>query len=298
MRASLLTTPDTLRALYPFAPQADSNIEPLRNSARDEVLAFLEERPIHTAYLAGLIRDNGLENELNRGDFYGCRNYFGQLEGVALIGHAILMETVCDRALQAFAMKAQQCTTAHMIMCEESRIDQFWGYYAQAGQEMRRACRELLYELRWPIEVSKQMAKLRLATASDLDVLMPIHAQLALEESGIDPRNQDFDGFSNRYARRIAQGRTWVLTENQKLIFKAEVVSETPETAYIEGVWVAPEARGQGLGKSCMSQLARMLLWKTKSICLFVNDENEEARRFYRQSGYHLRSVYDTIFLK
>jgi predicted GNAT family acetyltransferase len=88
------------------------------------------------------------------------------------------------------------------------------------------------------------------------------------------------------------------LTENQKLIFKAEVVSETPETVYIEGVWVAPEARGQGLGKSCMSQLARTLLCKTKSICLFVNDENEEARRFYRQSGYHLRSVYDTIFLK
>jgi hypothetical protein len=180
MRASLLTTPDTLRALYPFAPQADSSIEPLRNSARNEVLAFLEERPIHTVYLAGLIRDNGLESELNRGTFYGCRNYFGQLEGVALIGHAILMETASDRALQAFAIKAQQCTTAHILMCEESRIDQFWGYYAQAGQEMRRACREILYELRWPIEVSKQMPKLRLATTSDLDALRWLLKRAAL----------------------------------------------------------------------------------------------------------------------
>jgi predicted GNAT family acetyltransferase len=47
-----------------------------------------------------------------------------------------------------------------------------------------------------------------------------------------------------------------------------------------------------------MSQLARTLLWRTKSICLLVNDENEDARRFYQQVGYHLRTVYDTIFLK
>jgi uncharacterized protein len=139
---------------------------------------------------------------------------------------------------------------------------------------------------------------LRLATINDLDLLIPVHAKMALEESGVDPRTQDADGFVSRYARRIAKGRTWVVTEGEKLIFKADVVSETPETAYIEGVWVNPEARGQGLGKSCMSQLARMLLWKTKSICLFVNDENEDARRFYRQSGYHLRSIYDAIFLK
>ena len=83
------------------------------------------------------------------------------------------METVNDSALRAFAEIAQQCTTAHVIMCEEDRIDKFWGYYAPAGQGMRRACRELLFELRWPIEVSRQSCKLRLATPEDLDQLNP-----------------------------------------------------------------------------------------------------------------------------
>ena len=183
-------------------------------------------------------------------------------------------------------------------MCEENRIDQFWSSYAVAGQDIRRACRQLLLELRWPVEVSQPVPDLRLATVEDLDLLLPVHAEMALDESGIDPRHQDGGGFLQRYVRRIEQGRTWVLTEADKLQFKADVVAETPDTAYVEGVWVNPEARRQGYGRRCMSQLARMLLWRTKSICLFVNDENEDARRFYKQAGYHLRTVYDTIFLK
>jgi predicted GNAT family acetyltransferase len=296
MQASLLE--DSERALCLPAPGSDSSVELLSDSAQDEVLAFLQRRPIHTAIIAGIIRDNGLASRFNRGTFYGYRNSIGQLEGVALIGHATLIETVSDRALQAFAETAQDCTTAHMIMCEEDRIDKFWAYYAPAGKEMRFACRELLLELRWPVDVSSQLYKLRMATPQDLELVIPVHAELAQAESGLDPREKDPIGFASRCARRIEQGRTWVLTEGTKLLFKADVITETPDTTYLEGIWVNPDVRRHGYGRVCMSQLARMLLWRTKSICLFVNDENEEAQAFYKQEGYHHRSVYDTIFLK
>jgi predicted GNAT family acetyltransferase len=244
-----------------------------------------------------MIRDNGIQSPLNRGTFYGYRNKSGRLEGVALVGHATLLETSSEAAIRAFAITAQRCKNVHMVMCEEDRLSKFWEYYAVAGQEMRRACRELLFELRWPNEVSA-VTNLRLANVRDLDLLVPVHAEMALKESGVDPRDVDPVGFVERYRRRIEQGRTWVLTEDGKLQFKAEVVAETPETTYIEGVWVNPDSRRQGYGRRCMSQLARMLLWRTKSICLFVNDENEEARNFYKQAGYHFRTVYDTVFLK
>jgi predicted GNAT family acetyltransferase len=247
--------------------------------------------------LAGLIRDNGLQSPLNRGTFYGCRSKQGQLEGIALIGHATLMETTSDRALQAFADTAQHCASVHLIMCEEDRLEKFWSYYTVAGQQMRRACRQLLFELRWPIEAAQPVSNLLPATIEDLHLLIPVHAEMALEESGTDPRDHDAAGFRDRYARRIEKRRTWALIEDGKLLFKAEVVAETPETTYIEGVWVNPEARRQGYGRRCMSQLARMLLWRTKSICLLVNDENDDARRFYKSAGYHLRTVYDSIFL-
>src|SRR5947208_1174838 len=88
----------------------------LTEDARAEVLDFLAKRPSHTVMLAGLIRDNGLVNPLNRGTFYGCRNLSGKLEGVALIGHATLFEARTDRAIHALGELARNCSSAHMIM--------------------------------------------------------------------------------------------------------------------------------------------------------------------------------------
>ena len=97
-------------------------------TAKDEieVLAFLSQRPIHTFAMKSFIHDNGLVSPLNRGSFYGCRDINGHLEGVALVGHATLMETVSDRALQALAHVARECSFTHMIMGEQERIAEFW----------------------------------------------------------------------------------------------------------------------------------------------------------------------------
>jgi len=70
----------------------------------------------------------------------------------------------------------------------------------------------------------------------------------------------------------------WV--ENGSLIFTAEIISDTEEVIYLEGVWVNPSARGQGLGLLCMSELARHCLLRTKSLCLLVNEKNAEALLF------------------
>lgn len=296
MHAPLLT--DSQLVDYLPSPEPRYGAEELTVADHDEVVSFLGTHSIHTAYLTGLIHENGIVSANNRGVFYGHRSRLRQLEGVALIGHAIIIEAATEPALQVLAEAAQRCTTAHMILCEESRIDEFWRIYARGGQEMRRASRQLLFELRWPTEALKPKSDLRLATLEDLDLLIPVHAKMALEESGVDPRVSDPQGFVKRYAKRIEKGRTWVSMDNGKLIFKADIVNETPEITHLEGIWVTPEFRRQHYGLGCMSQLSRMLLWRTKSLCLLVNDENEVASHFAKQAGYHLRGVYDTIFLK
>jgi hypothetical protein len=89
-----------------------------------------------------------------------------------------------------------------------------------------------------------------------------------------------------------------VVTENGRLLFKAEVYAETPQATYLEGVYVAPEHRGSGHGLRCLSQLTRTLLGRSDSVCLLVNELNVAARSFYRKAGYRQRAVYDTIFLR
>src|SRR5437588_10258634 len=76
-------------------------VQALADGHKEEVLQFLSSRPVHTVVMAGFIRDNGLVSPLNRGTFYGCRDEQGRLRGVALIGHATLIETESDEALAA-----------------------------------------------------------------------------------------------------------------------------------------------------------------------------------------------------
>jgi predicted GNAT family acetyltransferase len=279
------------------AQAAPRTAEPLSAGDAAEALVFLASRPPHTVNMAGLIRDNGVQNPLNRGTFYACRDEAGRLEGVALVGHAILFESRTARATAAFARLAQRHAGAHLILGEEEPVKFFWSHYAEGGQEPRRLCRELLLEQRWPTEARESVPELRPAEHADLKEIVQVQAGLVLDESGVDPLASDPEGFRARCAGRVGRGRTWVVTEGGRLVFKAEVYAETPQVAYLEGVYVAPERRGGGFGLRCLSQLTRDLLQRSDSVCLFVNEQNAAARDFYHKAGYRQRAVYDTIFL-
>jgi ribosomal protein S18 acetylase RimI-like enzyme len=218
------------------------------------------------------------------------------LEGVSLIGHVTLLEVRTERALEAFARLASNFSGTHLLMGEQERINAFWNSYSTEGQPMRRACRETLFELQFPITDKGHEPGLRLATMADLHLIIPAQAQMAFEESGLDPRAADPVGFRMRCARRIEQGRVWILLEQGKLIFKADIIGETPDVFYLEGVYVEPQARGRGLGTRCMVQLSNFLLAQAPSICLLVNEGNREAHSLYRKIGFQERGTYDTVF--
>jgi predicted GNAT family acetyltransferase len=270
----------------------------LTNENAPPVLSFLAERPLHNVVMAGLIRDNGIESNFNRGTFYGCYNAAGNLVGVALIGHAIFMEVRCDEALEQFAKLAQEFPRAHMLMGEKELIERFWKYFAPNGQPTHRICREVLFELNHQATRYEYVANLRIARLADVSRVVPVHAAMAFEESGENPLWVDPEGFRQRCQRRIEQGRTWVLIERDKLIFKTDIVSETPEVTYLEGIYVHPEFRGQGHGSKCLAQLTRELFERTKSISVLVNQELPQAQKFFQKLGFMSRGCYDTRFLR
>jgi predicted GNAT family acetyltransferase len=284
----------------PYLPEADMTVSliELTEEDRNEVLSFLSERPIHTVCLVGFIRDNGLVSSHNRGTFYGCRNSEDRLEGVALIGHATLIEARTPRAMQEFSLVAQGFQHTHIILGETEKVEQFWNYYADEGQDMRLACREMLFEVRQAMQLREEIEGLRRATLNDLDQITPVQAALAESESGVNPLDVDPEGFRARCARRIEMGRVWILEENGKLIFKADVQADTPDVIYLEGVWVNPAERSKGFGRKCMRQLCQDLLSRTKSVCVLVNEENQRAHTFYRMCNFKVRGVYDSIFLR
>src|SRR5207237_4221775 len=132
--------------------------------------------------------------------------------------------------------------------------------------------RELFLEQRWPVAALAPVAELRRATLKELPAVLAVNARLAFAESGVNPLDTDPEGFRLRLARRIEQGRVWVWCERGRLMFKADVLVETAEVNYLEGIYVHPDERGRGHGSRCLSQIGRELLRETGALALLVNE--------------------------
>ena len=270
----------------------------LNETNKTEVLQFLAVRPVHTVVMTSFINDNGLESELNRGKFYGYRNTEGKLEGVALIGHSTLIEARSDKALKAFAQQAKSSETPiHMIMSHGDAAESFWNHFSDGLSEPRLKCVERLFEVSFPFMVTKNEQTLRLATSEELIQVAQAQAEVAFMECGVDPMVKDREGFLKRVQRRIDQGRIFVVFDGDKLVFKADVIAETAETAYLEGIYVASEYRGQGIGSKCLSELTLSLLNRVENVCLLSNVDFESAHKSYFKAGYKATDQCTTLFV-
>ena len=270
----------------------------LGETEKHEVLEFLAQRPVHTVVMTSMIQDNGMESAENRGKFFGYRNAQGTLEGVALIGHTTLVESRSNESLTAFALIARQSETPiHFMMSDGKTIERFWQYYTDGLREPRLVCPELLFELKFPFPVQNCEWEVRLADASELEQIAVAHDEVAFIESGSSPMQKDREGFLKRCLRRIEQKRTFVVFENGKLVFKADIVAETSDVIYLEGIYVAPEYRGKGVGSNCLSNLSLQLMERVQNICLLSNVEFKGAHRSFAKAGFHNTDSCHTIFV-
>ena len=125
----------------------------------------------------------------------------------------------------------------------------------------------------------------RPARPEEIEQIAEAHAEVAFIETGLDPLVSDRDGFLKRVARRIEMGRTFVVFENGKLLFKADIIAEADGIVYLEGIYVATEHRGKRIGSSCLSRLTLMLLERAEKVCMLSNIRFENAHRSFQKAG-------------
>jgi uncharacterized protein len=271
-------------------------VTPIAPGREDETLSVLAEPTLTNVIMSGFIRDNGLVSQHNRGRFYSYRNEQNEIEGVALIGHTVLFAASSKRAVEAFAAIARCEPATHLLMGEHNAVEGFWKCYADKGQSPRQICPVLFLRRQAPFDDQQRVLGLRLAEPNDLEDVVRAQAAMAFETSGVDPLRKDPLGFRQRYLRRIDQQRVWVLMKNGRLVFKTDVLADTPEATYIEGVYVSPEERGKGLGRSCISELGRIFLERTKAIDLFVENEDARTTSFYLKLGFEVAGQYELLY--
>lgn len=272
-------------------------VQRLFTGCETEVLSFLARRPAHSAYLSGLVHANGLENPLNRGDFYAYRDGKNKINGVVLIGHAVTFEATSNKAARALGRVSSKHDGSVLVRGESKRIRAFWAPYGDLGRVARKTCGEHLLELRVPFAADDPGCLLRPATADELGQVIAMNLELLATERGKDQSPPDRPGLQQRLLQRINAEQVWVWVLEGKMIFKAEIITRTRDVIYLEGVFVDQNARRKGNGIRSMRQLSRSLLQDTKSICLFVNESNVAAVGLYEKAGYHTLGHYETIYL-
>jgi len=122
----------------------------------------------------------------------------------------------------------------------------------------------------------------------ELDILLPASVAMFTEEVGVSPTSGDGGAsYRARLEQLIRGGRAFARIEGGKVIFKAEIGAVTPQACQVQGVWVRPECRGQGLAAPGM---AAVVVEAARSIApvvsLYVNDYNRPARAAYLRAGF------------
>ena len=131
----------------------------------------------------------------------------------------------------------------------------------------------------------------------DLDVLYPACVAMYTEEVGVSP---EAGGGAAMYRARVAQliGKGWSFAriEDGRVVFKAEVAAVSPYACQIQGVYVDPTRRGEGLATSGMAAVVATALREIAPVVsLYVNDHNTPARRAYAAVGFEQTATFSTI---
>ncbi|MGN6129627.1 MAG: GNAT family N-acetyltransferase [Nocardioidaceae bacterium] len=203
-----------------------------------------------------------------------------------------------SRSIEAFAEQAlsqrRRCATivgpVDDVRALWQRLEPRWG----PARELRWDQPHLQIDTAPAVAADPQV---RRTEASDLDVLYPACVAMYTEEVGVSP---EAGGGADLYRARVAQliGKGWSFAriEDGRVVFKAEVAAASPYACQVQGVYVDPARRGEGLavqGMAAVVELARRDI--APVVSLYVNAFNTPARRAYTSVGFEQSATFATI---
>lgn len=141
--------------------------------------------------------------------------------------------------------------------------------------------------------------RVRLSRLDELDVVVPACVAMFTEEVGYSPLASG-GAYAARVHELVATGRSYVWIEDapegRRVIFKAEVGACALGVAQIQGVWVHPEHRGQGLAAAAMAAVVEDVRRRiAPTVSLYVNSYNTAALATYRRTGFEQVGTFATV---
>jgi ribosomal protein S18 acetylase RimI-like enzyme len=254
----------------------------VKRPSLEQILAFCGEDPVERVFLEDVARRGfGRFAALREGERLGALCHLG--------ANVVPSGT----GTEAFAKLAAK-VVPRMMIGEECAVSELW---AAVSRRLPRPLEDRPGQPVYALTAAPPSGAsgLRPATLADLDVLVRTSAAAFYEEVGVDAYARDPDLFTRRTRAQIADGRSWIWQEDGQVLFKAEASAWTDRAVQLQQVWVDPDLRGRGYGRRGLSDLCRLLLDRTPTVCLFVRPENERAIALYESLGMRRAGAFRSL---
>jgi uncharacterized protein len=264
----------------------------------DEVRALLTRDPVADVFVASRVASAGVLHESRLGGQLWGHGERGALESVCYSGANLVPVQAGPEAVRSYAERARRqgrrCSSivghADAVLPMWELLRPHWG----RAREVRDT--QPLLALDGPPRVDPDPL-VRRVRRDELDVLLPACVAMFTEEIGVSPDEGDGGAmYRARVAELIAAGRAFARIEGGRVLFKAEVGAATDAVCQVQGVWVHPELRGQGLAEAgTAAVVAQARADIAPVVSLYVNDFNTAARRTYAAVGFTQVGVFASV---
>jgi len=264
----------------------------------DQVKTLIEQDPVRHCFLAARLEQS--KQSRFRPSYPDLIGYFddGKLKSLLMTGANLVPVNTSLIARQEFAAALTRSGRrsssivgpAEEVMDLWSRVSDSWG----PAREVRANQPVMAIRKNSPVEIDHDV---RYSNHSDLEELLPACIAMFTEEVGISPTsNGGGSAYRNRISELVSGRRSFVKYLGSELVFKAEVGTVGAGVAQIQGVWVKPEFRGQGISVPAMAAVVKLILADLAPVVsLYVNDYNEVALNTYRSAGFEHVDTFATI---
>ncbi|WP_328959268.1 GNAT family N-acetyltransferase [Kitasatospora purpeofusca] len=256
-----------------------------------DALAVLHRDPVANAFVATRVEAVGLDPWRLGGEMWGWYDEHGELDALCYAGANLVLVDAGPQAVQAFAERARrQGRRCSSIVGPAGPTSALWALLERSWGPARevRAHQPLLATTVPSVEIAPDPL-VRRVRRDEVDIVMPACVAMFTEEVGVSPLAGDGGLlYQARVAELVTTGRSFArFGEDGEVVFKAEIGAVTEGACQIQGVWVAPGHRGQGLSETGMAAVMEVALREVAPVVsLYVNDYNLRARASYRRVGF------------
>lgn len=271
----MLTTRDEVRLLGP--------------GDRDAFLALTARDPVVNVFAAYRARVTNLDPRWLGGEIWGRFEGRDLVAGCHMGANLVPVQCTSDDVARFAGRALGRVRSIATIVGPHDAVAAFWDTVGDRWAEPR--------EVRWRqphLQLADDPAvapdpEVRVTTAADLAALYPACVDMYTEEVGVSPETA---GGKDLYQARVRQliSRGWSFArfdERGRVIFKAEVACATPYAAQVQGVYVHPDRRGEGLAVAGMAAVVSLVREQiAPTVSLYVNEWNVAARSAYDRVGF------------